>query len=156
MILEMRRKLIVNIEDYFKRIEKEVKKCYDLAGEARSKGFDCAGEVEVPLTTSLAERVLGLISVLYPQIFDKKIVARIKELEVQYGSLDPAIALTIAEEIAKEKFCKFESHLQALEAGIRVALGYLTLGYVSSPIEGFIQLKIKKTKDGREIGRAHV
>jgi len=140
----------VNIEDYFKRIEKEVKKCYDLAGEARSKGFDCAGEVEVPLTTSLAERVLGLISVLYPQIFDKKIVARIKELEVQYGSLDPAIALTIAEEIAKEKFCKFESHLQALEAGIRVALGYLTLGYVSSPIEGFIQLKIKKTKDGRD------
>src|SRR3989344_4383467 len=37
-----------------------------------------------------------------------------------------------------------------MEAGIRIAIGYLTLGYVSSPIEGFIQLKIKKTADGKD------
>lgn len=140
----------MNINSYFKNLEQEVKSYYELAGKARAAGFDPATNVEIPLATSLAERVLGLVSVLYPQINDRRIVERIHELEKQYGSLDPAVSLVIAEEVAKEKFCKFETHLQAIEAGIRVALGYLTLGYVSSPIEGFIQLKLKKTKEGKD------
>lgn len=136
--------------EYFKRIEEEVKKNYEVAGKARAKGLDPATEVEVPVATSLAERVVGLVSVLYPQVNDKNIVSRILELEKLFGPLDPAVALTIAEEVAKEKFCKFKSHLEAMEAGIRIATGYLTLGYVSSPIEGFICLKVKKTHDGKE------
>ena len=140
----------MNIKEYFKEIEKEVKRNYLIANGAREKGFDPAREVEVPLANSLAERVVGLVSVLYPQVSNTKIVERILELEKQFGSLDPAVALTIAEEVAKEKFCKFTSHLEAMEAGVRVAIGYMTLGYVSSPLEGFIQLKIKKTKDGQD------
>jgi DNA polymerase II large subunit len=112
--------------------------------------MDPISDVEVPLANSLAERVVGLVSVLYPQIADKRIVDRILSLEKQFGSLDPAVALTIAEEVAKEKYCKFKNHLEAVEAGIRVALGYSTLGYVSSPIEGFIQLKIMKTAEGKD------
>ena len=138
----------MNITEYFEELEKQVRVLYSQAEEARKIGIDPSNKVDIPIAKSLAERVLGLVSVLYPQIQDVRIVNRILELEKQYGSLDPAIALTIAEEIAKEKFCKFESHLQAMEAGIRVGVGYLTLGYVSSPIEGFIQLKIKKTIDG--------
>ena len=140
----------MEINQYFKEIEKEVKKYYEKAGEAKKMGFDPVAEVEIPLATSLAERVIGLASVLYPQINDKRIVLRIGELEKEHGSLNPAVALIIAEELAKEKFCKFSSHLEAMEAGIRVALGYLTLGYVSSPLEGFIQLKVKKTRDGKD------
>ena len=112
----------MNIKNYFNLIEREVKKNYAFAEIARAKGFDPASVVEVPIATSLAERVIGLVSVLYPQINDQRIVARVLELEKQYGPLDPSVALAIAEEIAKEKFCKFESHLQAIEAGIRVAL----------------------------------
>jgi DNA polymerase II large subunit len=140
----------MNIEEYFKEIESKVKENYELAREAKKKGYDPVADVEVPLANSLAERVVGLVSVLYPQIFDKRITERILDLEKEHGSLDPAVALVIAEEIAKEKYCKFENHLQAVEAGIRVAMGYMTLGYVSSPIEGFIQLKVKKTRDGKE------
>ena len=140
----------MQIKDYFDELEKQVKKSYDVAALARLKGLDPISFVEVPVATSLAERVVGLVSVLYPQILESKIVSRIIELEKEYGPLDSAIALKIAEEIAKEKHCKFESHHEAMEAGIRVALGYLTLGYVSSPIEGFIQLKFKKTKNGEE------
>ncbi len=138
----------MEVKEYFLSIEKEVKKNYLIAKEARKKGFDPVSEVEVPLATSLAERVIGLVSVIYPQIYDERIVKRIAELEKENGPLDPAVALIIAEEVAKEKFCKFKSHLEAMEAGIRIGLGYLTLGYVSSPIEGFIQLKVKKTLDG--------
>ena len=140
----------MNISSYFDKISEEVKKNYSIAGVARKRGVDPVSDVEVPLANSLAERVVGLVSVLYPQVLDKRIVERITELEKKFGSLDPAVALTIAEEVAKEKFCKFKSHLEAVEAGIRIALGYSTLGYVSSPIEGFIQLKIKKTQDGND------
>lgn len=140
----------MKVDAYFKQIEEDVKNHYHIAGEARKKGIDPSSEVDVPIARSLAERVLGLASVLYPQINDPKIVQRILELEKQFGNLDPAVALSIAEEIAKEKFCKFKSHLEAIEAGIRVAIGYMTLGYVSSPIEGFIRLEIKKTKEGKD------
>ncbi|MEK6928445.1 MAG: DNA polymerase II large subunit [Nanoarchaeota archaeon] len=145
----------MNIEEYFIKIEKDVKKNYDAAKKAREKGYDPICEVEVPLASSLAERVIGLVSVLYPQIYDKKIADRILSLEKEHGSLDPAVALIMAEEIAREKYCKFTSHLEAMEAGIRIGIAYLTLGYVSSPIEGFIQLKIKKTAKGGDFLAAY-
>src|SRR3989338_6356477 len=71
-------------------------------------------------------------------------------IEKEYGSLDVAVCLKIAEEIAKEKFCKFSSHLEAIEAGIRVGFAYTTLGVVSSPIEGFTYLKLNKTRKGED------
>src|SRR3989338_9184666 len=137
----------MNIEEYFKKLQEKVGQDYAIAEQARKKGLDPVSVVEIPIATSLAEKTVGLISTLYPQINDEKIVKKILALEKEHGSLDPAIALTIAEEIAREKFCKFESHLQAIEAGIRVAIAYLTLGVVSSPIEGFVRLEIKKTRD---------
>ncbi len=54
----------------------------------------------------------------------------------------------IAKEIALEKFCKFEDKLQAMDAGIRVGFAYTTLGVVSSPIEGYTEIKTGDTKDG--------
>jgi len=140
----------MNIPQYFKFIEKKVNESYEIAEAARAKGLDPISKVEVPQARSLAERVVGVVAVVYPQINDKRIVDRILELEGEFAKLDPAVALTIAEEIAKEKFCKFESHQEAIEAGIRVALGYLTMGVVSSPIEGLTKLKINKTSDGKD------
>jgi len=37
-----------------------------------------------------------------------------------------------------------------METGIRVGLAYITLGVISAPLEGFIELKIKKRRDGKE------
>ena len=137
-------------EDYFRVLEDQVRAVYSVAEEARSKGLDPLDKVEIPLARSLAEKVVGLISVVYPQINDPRITERILELEKEYGALDYGVALRIAEEVAKEKFCKFENQLQAMEAGIRLGFAYFTLGVVSSPIEGFTELKIRKTKEGKE------
>ena len=150
MKMVLGKELKMNIEQYFKHIQEKVKENYAVANKARKKGFDPIEEVEIPIALSLAEKCTGLISTLYPQLRDKKIVDRILELEKEFGSLDPAVALKIAEELAKEKFCKFESHHQAMEAGIRVAISYLTLGVVSSPIEGFVEVKICKTRNGED------
>ncbi|GAF99444.1 unnamed protein product, partial [marine sediment metagenome] len=100
--------------------------------------------------TSLAERVAGLISTVYPQLNNPQLVKRILELEKEYGSLDPAVCLKIAEEVAKEKLCKFAKLEEGIDAGIRVALAYTTLGVVSSPIEGYTEFKLKKTKEDED------
>ncbi|MCH7567838.1 MAG: DNA polymerase II large subunit [Nanoarchaeota archaeon] len=140
----------MNINQYFKHIQEKIDESYRVAESARSKGLDPLSYVEVPQAKSFAERVVGLISVVYPQITNTKIVKRIIELEKEFSSLDPAIALTIAEEVSKEKFCKFKDHHEAIEAGIRIGLAYMTLGVVSSPIEGFVQLKLNKTSEGKD------
>lgn len=140
----------MKITEHFKTITEDVERYYGVAGVARKKGLDPVEEVETSIAISLAEKAVSLISVLYPQLKDKKIVNRILELEKEYGQLNICVPLKISEEIAKEKFCKFESLLQAIEAGARVAFAYFTLGVVSSPLEGFTGLKLGKTKDGRE------
>jgi len=138
------------IDSYFKRLEGDVSIIYGVAEEARKKGLDPINHVEVPLAMSLAARAVGLISVIYPQINNPHIINRILELEKEYGALDPAVCLKIAEETAKEKFCKFRSLMEGVDAGIRLGLAYTTLGVVSSPIEGFTEVKLGKTKEGKE------
>ena len=140
----------MNTQQYLKEIEKKTKEVYAVAEEARSKGFDPVDKVEIPLARSLAEKVVGLIATVYPQMNGSGIVERITELEKKFGKLDPAVCLQMAEEIAKQKFCKFASLKESIEAGARVGIAYITLGVVSSPIEGFTEIKIVKTSDGKE------
>lgn len=140
----------MNTELYFKNLDKDVKKIYELADEARAKGFDSIDKVEIPLARSLAEKVIGLIGTIYPQLENSGAVKRILELEKDYGKLDVAVAFKIAEEIAKQKFCQFKTLIEAIDAGIRVGFSYLTLGVVSSPIEGYTEIKLGKTRNNKE------
>ncbi len=137
-------------EKYFKELEKNVRKVYDVVGEARAKGLDCVDKVEVPLALSMAEKVVGLISIKYPQVVDSGIAERILELEAEYGKLDPTVGFKIAEEVAKQKFCEFATLLEAIDAGIRVGFAYFTIGVVSPPLEGFTELKLGKTREGKD------
>ncbi len=135
---------------YFSNLQNKVKVCYSIAEAARARGLDPKNKVEIPLAMTLAEKAIGLISAIYPQLNDKKIINRILQLEKKYGQLDVAVSFKIAEEIAKQKFCKFENLLQAIDAAIRVGFAYNTLGVVSSPIEGYTGIKLKKTKEGKD------
>lgn len=131
-------------------LEKNVRKVYKMANEARAKKLDPVDKVEIPLAMSMAEKVVGLISTIYPQMENSEIAKRILELEKEFGKLNMAVSFKIAEEIAKQKFCKFTSLLEAIDAGIRVGFAYATLGVVSSPIEGYTGLKLGKTRDNKE------
>ena len=137
-------------EQYFKKLDADVKKVYAMAEVARAKGLDPVSKVEVPLAKTMAEKVVKLIATVYPQIDNPLISKRILELEKEHGKLDNAVAFKIAEEIAKQKYCKFSNILESIEAGIRIGFAYITLGVVSSPIEGFTKLKLAKTKDGKD------
>ncbi len=145
-------------EQYFNKIIKGVREEYSVAELARKKGLDPVEKVEIPLAMSLAEKAVGLISTVYPQIggdIGKKISDKILELEKEFGQLDIAVSLKIAEEISKERFCKFSSLLEAIDAGIRVGFAYYTLGVVASPIEGYTGLTLEKTKEGKDYFVAH-
>jgi len=140
----------MNTQTYFQNLEKNVRKVYEVAEEARAKGLDPVDKVEVPLAMNMAEKVVTLIGTVYPQLIDSGIVDRILELEGEYGKLDVTVVFKIAEEVAKQKFCKFSNLVDAIDAGVRVGFAYTTLGVVSSPIEGYTGLKVRKTRDGKE------
>ncbi|MBI2175924.1 DNA polymerase II large subunit [Candidatus Woesearchaeota archaeon] len=138
------------IERYFSEIDGKLKQCYAAAGLARHKGYDPEGFVDIPLATNLAERVVGLVSAVAPALVGSGVAARIQELEGQYGALAWEVALTIADEVASGRFCQFKDKREALEVGIRTGFAYHTTGVVSAPLEGFIELKMKKRRDGKE------
>jgi DNA polymerase II large subunit len=134
---------------YFARFKKDSIEAYKLAQKAREKGYDPASKVEITIAETMAERVIGLISVMAPQIVGQGAEKRIEELEKAYGVLDIRVAFKISEEVAQEKFCKFKDQKEAIEIGIRTGFTYVTLGVVSSPLEGFTNLEFKNRNDGK-------
>lgn len=139
-----------NENQHVSDIAKKIDFAYKIANTARSKGYDPEETVNIPLAQNMAERVESLVGVSAPQLINKGLPKRIKEIEAVYSKLDWRVALTISLETSQQKFCKFETQKEAIEAGIRVGLAYLTLGVVSSPLEGFVGLKFKKRQDGKE------
>ncbi|MEO2154869.1 MAG: DNA polymerase II large subunit, partial [Nanoarchaeota archaeon] len=139
---------IESINNYFNELREKTLVLYNIANQARKKGYDPIDKVEIPLAKDIAERVEGLISVKVPEIAGKGIPERIRELEKKYGQLDWRVAMTIAKEVAEGKFHKFEDKVKGLETGVRIGLAYITMGTVSAPIEGFVEMKEKKRKDG--------
>lgn len=139
------------VEQYFQAILDKVDRCYTIANTAKACGYDPDPVVRIPLAKNMAERVEGLISSVAPEIVGKGVPQRIHELESIYGNQDWRVALLIAEEVANGKFCSFSDQRKAIEVGIRVGFAYVTVGVVSSPLEGFISLQIRKRKDtGKE------
>jgi DNA polymerase II large subunit len=136
------------MQKYFDNLKREVSRLYSVAQKARETGVDAELKVEVSLAENMAERVVGLISVVAPQIVGSGVVERIMELEKEYGSLDWRVALKISEELAQEKFCKFKDRKEAIEVGIRTGFAYVTVGVVSSPLDGIVNIDFKKRVDG--------
>ena len=137
------------IQAYFDRIKKDCYDAFALATKARQQGYDPMKEVEVVLAETLGERVVGLISVLAPQIKGSGADKRIEELEQEYGILDWRVAFTIALEITQQKYCTFKDQKEAIEVGVRTGFAYVTLGVVSSPLEGLTSIDLKPRRDGR-------
>src|SRR3972149_240036 len=135
--------------EYFDVLKSRMKNEHAVAESARKKGFDAVDRVEIVLAENMAERVVGLISVVAPQVRGSGMEQRIMELEKQFGALDWRVALKIAEEVAQEKFCKFSSKKEAIEVGIRVGFAYVTVGVVSSPLDGLVNIEFKQRMDGK-------
>ena len=137
------------MQEYFARFKKDCLSAHAIAQKAREKGYDPEKEVSVTLAETLAERVIGLIGVIAPQIKGTGTEKRIEELEAQYGILDWRVAFQIALEVAQQKFCFFKNELEAITIGVRIGFAYNTLGVVSAPLEGLTDIELKDRLDGK-------
>jgi DNA polymerase II large subunit len=138
-----------DMQKYFEELENACAREVKIANSARAKGYDYNTSSEIVLAKNMAERVIGIIAVVAPQIQNGGAVGRIIELEKQYGILDWRVAFTIAEEVARETFCKFKDSKEAMEIGIKTGFAYVTNGVVSSPLEGFTTIDIVDRMDGQ-------
>ena len=137
------------MENYFDKLLSQTRIIEKVANKARKKNLDPETTTEILVAENMAERVVGLISVAAQQIRDSGVEKRIQKLEQEYGVLDWRVALTIAKEIALQKFCNFETEKEAMEIGIRTGFAYITLGVVSSPLEGFMGIELMDRNDGK-------
>lgn len=135
---------------YLEEIEHTVTAAYAVALKARQQSKDPESYVDIRLAKNMAERVEGLIAVVAPTLVNSGMTKRIIELEKQFSPMDWRVALKIAEEVSQGAFCSFPDVKIAAETGIRVGFAYHTGGIVAAPLEGFVGLHLKKTKDGKD------
>ncbi len=139
----------MDIDNYFQEMDSKVVAEFKVASEARKKGIDPVSAVEISLAKDMAERVIGLIATVAPQIKDSDVVQRIKKYEEQYGALDWRVAFKIALDVARGEVVKFSTQLEAMEVGVRIGFSYITVGTVNSCLEGLTEIKLKKRRDGK-------
>ncbi len=121
---------------YFDELEAKLAKLYEIAGEARKKGFDASTEVEAQITRDIAERVEKMLG-------PPGLTARMRELE---GMDRREMAFKIAEEITLGRFGSLEKE-KAADQAIRTALAIMTEGVTVAPIEGLPKICIKPNPD---------
>ena len=125
-----------NIQQYFSEIERQVKHHYDVANEARGKGFDPKKEVEIPTANDFAARVEKLVG---PEGIADRIRHYLKNMSRE------ETAISVAVDIAEDTGGGTE---KTVEQAVRTGLAILTEGVLVAPIEGISEVKIAKNFDG--------
>ncbi|MFQ5978543.1 MAG: DNA polymerase II large subunit [Candidatus Heimdallarchaeota archaeon] len=122
------------IGQYFSLLNDEVKHSYSIAEAARRKGTDPKPHVEIPLATTMAERVEGLVG-------PKGVAKEIEKLAAQ-GHTSIAIALKITDQIVHEKYGSSSLPEKLAEQAIRTGVAIITNGVVSAPLEGIASVSL--------------
>ncbi|SVE12473.1 uncharacterized protein METZ01_LOCUS465327, partial [marine metagenome] len=102
------------IHNYFDILKNKTIEIHNLANNAKTTGIDPQLKSDIPLAASVAERVEAIMGSISPNLINSGVTKRISELEQKYGSGDWRVALILANEIAEEKFCKFEEQIDAI------------------------------------------
>jgi DNA polymerase II large subunit len=128
------------MQEYFEKLENDLKRIYEVANQAREVGLDPASFSEIFPAKDLAARVEALTG---PTGVADEIRKLSKKLDRE------EVAFKIAEEIVNNKFTKGEKN-QTAELATRTALSILTGGITAAPIEGISNVKIRENYDKTE------
>ena len=128
----------IEMQEYFKNLQKEIEQCYKIANQARKKGYDPEYQVEIPQALDLAARVEQLVG-------PKGIAPKIREVTKKIGDRE-IVSIEIAKNIVKTG--KFKRIEDALDQAIRTGLAILTEGVLVAPLEGIAEVKLGKNKNG--------
>ncbi len=131
----------MDIDNYFKLLSEKFEKEYELAKNARAKGFDPRSYVEIKPAPDLASRVEGLINV---NGIEELIRAKLS------GQGRSRLAFDVAGEICTSpKFDGYET-TKRMELAVRVGTAILTEGVLVAPTEGISSLARYRNQDGTE------
>ena len=122
---------------YFKQLQDEANRCYDIASEARKRGKDPELEVEIPQADDLASRVEMLLDL-------EGIASIIRETSKKHPNRE-VMSIVVAKRVAKE--FKGPKH-EALDKAVRVGLAVLTEGILVAPLDGIAEVKIHGEGNG--------
>ena len=86
--------------DYIKRLHAEAEIAYEIAEEARSKGFDPKNQVEIPKANDLADRTQKLLEFLHK----RNTAEQIRELTREYDGNRERVAIEIARIVCAESY----------------------------------------------------
>jgi DNA polymerase II large subunit len=128
------------MQQYYNELNDGLEAAIVIAQQARSKGFDPRTDVEIPIANDLADRVEAQVGI-------PGVAKRIRELE-QDMSREEA-SLRIGDDFVSRLFGE-ETREDIVDHAIRTAMGLLTEGVVSAPIEGIANVSIAKNDDGTE------
>ncbi|MDG6901826.1 MAG: DNA polymerase II large subunit [Nitrososphaerota archaeon] len=131
------------LHGYYKDILGQYESAYNLATEARSRGYDPIDHVESKTVFDLADRVNQMLGLGQFEGFTERLRELLKSTSKERA------ALTIAQEIALGKFGSMVKH-QALNLGIRAGLAVMTDSVTVAPIEGIYSIAIKQNDDNSD------
>ena len=134
-------KAIVEIQDYFKELDKKVRIQYNLAKNAREIGLDLSDKVECVPVTDLAERTESIIG-------PKGVAKRYRELVKELKGDRLKIMFTLCKEIIEQDWCEIPDDSKRIEQAIKTCLVIETEGVVVAPLDGVPEIKISKNMDG--------
>ncbi len=130
----------MDIDEYFKSLSEGFSKEYEIAKEARKKGFDPKDYVEIKEAPDLASRVEGIIGV--------EGIAEIIRSKERNGKTRTEVTFDVAKEICTNP--KFDSYapIKRIELAVKVGLAMLTDGVTVAPTEGLQTVEEYKNPDG--------
>ncbi len=129
------------MDSYFRAIEAEVDRAYDVAQRARAEGLDPQTVPEIPRAQDMASRVEKLLA----HLGIDGISVEIRELAARMPREEVAVA--IARRLARDT-AGGRSAAERVDAALRVGLAILTEGILVAPLEGLAEVRMRPGEDG--------
>ncbi|MDR2855451.1 MAG: DNA-directed DNA polymerase II large subunit [Methanomicrobiales archaeon] len=133
-------KISSKMQQYYDDLNAGLANAIHIAQKARSRGFDPKTEIEIPIANDLADRVEAQVGI-------PGVAQRIRELEKEMSREEAS--LRIGDDFVARMFGE-KNNEEVVEHAIRTAMGILTEGVVSAPVEGIANVSIGKNDDGTE------
>ena len=133
-------KVSPKMQQYYDSLNAGLTDAISIAKEARSRGLDPKMDVEIPIANDLADRVEAQVGI-------SGVAQRIRDLEKEMSREEAS--LRIGDDFVARMFGEKDQE-EVVDHAIRTAMGILTEGVVSAPVEGIAHVSIAKNDDGTE------